>query len=54
MRIALAFVTAALLFGCQTMRGSEGARGEIATATQAWIDVRRDTVSFIGIATDVG
>ncbi|HEY2862013.1 MAG TPA: SgcJ/EcaC family oxidoreductase [Casimicrobiaceae bacterium] len=38
MRIAIAVVAAVLLLGCQSMRSSEGAKAEIAAATQAWID----------------
>ncbi len=36
MRIAFALITAALLSACQTMQSTDGARGEIAAATQAW------------------
>jgi len=38
MRITLALIVAVLLFGCQTMKSSDATRGEIAAATQAWID----------------
>jgi uncharacterized protein (TIGR02246 family) len=38
MRTTLALMTAALLFGCQTMRSPEAARGEIMAATQAWVN----------------
>ncbi len=38
MRITFALITAVLLFGCQTMRSPDAARGEVAAATQAWIN----------------
>lgn len=38
MRTKLALIAAVLLFGCQTMPSSDATRGEIATATQDWID----------------
>ena len=51
MRITIALVAAALLFGCQTMRSSEVAKGEIAAATQTWIHgmTRHDIESVVAL-----
>src|SRR5512134_744927 len=38
MRITFALIGAFLLCGCQTMQSAEATKGEIAKATQAWID----------------
>lgn len=38
MRVIFALIATIVLFGCQTMRPPEAQRGEIAAATQAWID----------------
>jgi uncharacterized protein (TIGR02246 family) len=38
MRLIFALVSAVAMFGCQTMSSPESAKGEIAAATQAWIE----------------
>ena len=38
MRITSSLIAAVLLFGCQTMQSPNVAKGEVATATQAWIN----------------
>src|SRR5690349_12328176 len=51
MRIIIALIAAALLFGCQTMRSPDAAKGEIAAAARAWADAmtRHDIEGVLGL-----